>query len=220
MASERKGVLLVEDHPLVLEILSLVAKATFHSPVIHTATSIQRALEIVRRESKLDLVVLDLLLPDSGRYEGLRELVAACGGIPILVFSAIEEPKVIQEVLDAGAAGYAPKTTPRPVLSNVMRLVAAGGRYVPPQALGQKALSAPRAKENRLTPRQVEVLYLVSQGLSNKEIAKKMGITVETVKQHLQAIYTVLGATSRMRAVVIARRLGIKLEDASGSSGK
>lgn len=216
--SECKKILLVEDHPLVLEILTLVVKATFPSSVVYTAGGLNDALEVKRRESDLDLIVFDLLLPDAGNVDALRRLIQTWKDVPILVFSAIEDPEVIQAVLDAGATGYAPKTTTRPVLSHALRLVTSGGRYIPPQALAQKAPKPAPPPRSRLTRRQIEVLQFVSEGFSNKEIADKMGITVETVKQHLQGLYTALGATSRMRAVVIARRLGIDFEDHNAGS--
>ena len=112
----------------------------------------------------------------------------------------------------AGAAGYLPKTTPHSIITHALRLVAAGGRYIPPQVLGVHSARPDLSMPAQLTPRQLDVLGLVNQGLSNKQIGRRLGIAVETVKQHLQLAYGVLGASSRIQAVVAARRLGIDLE--------
>lgn len=152
--------------------------------------------------------MLDLGLPGCAGIEALTRMRAAAPEARIVVVSATEERDVILAALRAGAAGYVPKTSKPGVVTAALRLVAAGGVYVPPQTLGD----VPAAARKALTGRQLEVLRLLARGLANKEIARNLRIGQETVKQHARAVYAALGVSRRAQAGRAAERRGIKLD--------
>jgi len=205
-----KNVLVVDDHPIVLEIMGAMAQAVFPSAAIWRASSFEEAAAAAAGTERLDMALIDLGLPGCAGVEALSRFRELAPEVPAVVISAIEERAVVVAALDAGAKGYIPKTSKPDVISAALRLVAAGGVYVPPQALGEAPVaSTPRT--TALTERQLEVLRLITQGLANKEIAKELRIARETVKQHAKAVYAVLGIASRSQAARAAERRGIKL---------
>jgi DNA-binding NarL/FixJ family response regulator len=116
--------------------------------------------------------------------------------------------------LDLGAMGYIPKTSPRDVLLNAVRLVAAGGIYLPAAALKQRELPAParRGADLKLSSRQREVLELLLKGLPNKLIARQLDISENTTKIHVSAVLRALGVSTRTQALIAANRIGLQLE--------
>jgi DNA-binding NarL/FixJ family response regulator len=121
------------------------------------------------------------------------------------VVSASETSVVVAAALKLGAAGYIPKTSTPHVIVAALRVIVAGGIYIPPQVLAEIA-HAPM-----FTARQLEVLQLIAQGASNREIARALGIADNTAKQHTHAVFQALNVTSRSQAIVMAARLGIDL---------
>jgi two-component system, NarL family, nitrate/nitrite response regulator NarL len=216
-ARAREQVLIVDDHPLVLDALRVTVQWTFPGALVSLAVDLSKAIEAALQAERLDLVALDLQLPDSSGIATLTRFLQHCSQAPVIVVSGQEEPGVIRDALTAGARGYVPKSSSRDVLMAALRLVAGGGIYIPPQVLSvmneQPGLAGSDGSpaSSPLTERQIEVLSLASQGLGNRLIARQLGIAEDTVKQHLQAVYTALGASSRMQAVVAARRFGIRL---------
>jgi two-component system, NarL family, nitrate/nitrite response regulator NarL len=219
-ARAREQVLIVDDHPLVLDALRVTVQWTFPCALVSLAVDLSKAIEAGLQAERLDLVALDLQLPDSSGIATLTRFLQHCSQAPVIVVSGQEEPGVIRDALTAGARGYVPKSSSRDVLMAALRLVAGGGIYIPPQVLSVMNEQPGRAElagsdgppaSSPLTERQIEVLSLASQGLGNRLIARQLGIAEDTVKQHLQAVYTALGASSRMQAVVAARRFGIRL---------
>lgn len=205
-----RNVLVVDDHPIVLEVMGAMAHAVFPAAAIWRAGSFEEAAAAAAAVDGLDLALIDLGLPGCSGIEALSRFRELVPEVTAVVISANEEPSVVVAALEAGARGYIPKTSKPDVISAALRLVAAGGVYVPPQALGDAAASsAPRS--SALTDRQLEVLRLITQGLANKEIAKQLRIARETVKQHAKAVYAALGIASRSQAARAAERRGIKL---------
>jgi len=200
--------LLVDDHPLIHQIMpAMLRKAIGDHVLVHTAETLEEALDCVRKNGQLDLILLDLGLPGCSGIEALERLRERCPGTKIVVLSAAQDPESIQSALRAGAEGYIPKTSPPPTIVDALRLVCDGGTYVPPQALD---LSERRVAQPKLSQRQREVLQLMLRGLSNREIAKRMRIAENTVKHHIGVVYETLGATSRAEAITVALRRGYK----------
>jgi DNA-binding NarL/FixJ family response regulator len=199
-------VLVVDDHPLVLLVMLEQARAGFPGAHVVSAGTVAEAIE--RAGEGVELVMLDLGLPGCVGIEALTRMRAAVSGARIVVVSATEERAVILAALDAGAAGYIPKTSAPGVVTAALRLVAEGGVYVPPQALeGARA-----AAGIRLTVRELDVLRLIVRGLANKEIARNLRISKDTVKQHASAVYAALGVKSRSQVGRAAELRGIKLD--------
>ena len=201
-------ILLVDDHPVIHITLGAVARKVFDGATVFTASDLEDALEQARGAERLDLVLLDLGLPGCSGIDALTRFRTACPQPRVVVFSAIEDRGSILRALEAGAAGYIPKTHTSPVISAALRLVGEGGVYVPPQALEPAEGDATQ----RLTERQLEVLRFMARGLPNKEIAQQLRIACDTVKQHAKAIYSTLGIETRRDAASAAERRGIKLD--------
>lgn len=130
--------------------------------------------------------------------------------MPVVVFSANEDPQVMLATLDAGARGYIPKTRGKSLVSAALLLVAAGDFYVPPEI--RRAHELAMTQSVRFTNRQRQVLRGIAQGLSNKQIARSLSIGEETVKHHIKPVFAALGITSRAQAASAVTRHGIKLD--------
>jgi DNA-binding NarL/FixJ family response regulator len=203
-------ILLVEDHPLLRQGVKLVLARVDAEAELVDAPDARTALALTAEQLDWDLVMLDLGLPDNDGLALLRTLRGRLPSTPIVVLSASEEPEVIHEALGAGAFGYVPKSSSNETLFNALRLVLAGTPYVPPQALlSMERDERPLAANVHVTPRQRDVLDLLAQGRSNKQIARELGLTPGTVRIHMTAIFKALQASNRTEAVFVARRLGL-----------
>jgi two-component system, NarL family, nitrate/nitrite response regulator NarL len=157
-----------------------------------------------------DLILCDLLMPGAGPQQGISQLRAAAGEVPLLVVTGSQDDQTMLAILALGVAGFVPKAVSGPVLEAAIRLVMAGGQYLPPR-LAALALRqpAPAVVELPLTPRQRDVLRAIADGRTTKEIALELGIAPATVKAHTATILDVLGASNRAQAAAIARAAGI-----------
>ena len=127
--------------------------------------------------------------------------------LPLVVQSANCERESILGALEAGAVGYIPKTSKPDVMIAALKVIAAGGTYVPPEALEEPVKGAPHRRGGlELTGRQKEVLALILKGYNNERIALELGIAPNTVKQHAHAIFNALGVSTRAEAVIAAQK--------------
>lgn len=206
-----KNILVVDDHPVVLEVMSALARAEFSEATIYHARDCEAAEQAAASVKALDLVLLDLGLPGCAGIWSLTRLREIVPELCVVVFSASEEREVILAALEAGARGYIPKTSEPEVIRAALRLVAAGSIYVPPQALSIEPAADKPPAALALTERQLDVLRLITHGFANKEIAAQLRIAKDTVKQHAKAVYAALGIVNRAQAARAAERRGIKL---------
>lgn len=200
-------VLLVDDHPLIQEILPAVVSKALGQATIHVANSLQEAFEHAGRCDHLDFVLLDLGLPGCSGIESLNEFLDKYPAARVVVVSAVEDRDTILAAFKAGAVGYIPKTSKQEVIIAALKVVAAGGIYVPREVL-ESAVTGTGHPE--LSERQLEVLRLMLNGLPNRSIAKRLEISENTVKHHIGAIYGVLGTSFRAEAMATALRRGFK----------
>ena len=208
-----KSILIVDDHPLLLEILGALAHKVFPEACVRTAESCEQALEAARSAEAPDLVLLDLGLPGCAGIMALDRFREAQPAMRVVVVSSTEEREVVLAALEAGAVGYIPKTSMPDVFAAALRLVAAGGIYVPPQALrAEPPAIHMEQRRAELTERQRDVLRLIAKGMGNKEIARSLRIAKDTVKQHAKAVYAALGVAGRAQAARVAESRGIKLD--------
>lgn len=205
-------VLLVDDHPILHETIGAVVRSIVADVHLHSETDLENALSKARQLKKLDLVLLDLGLPGYTGVDALLRFRKTLPRLRVAVISAIDDPESIRAVLDAGAAGYLPKTSPPRVMADALRLILDGGTYVPPEAMGAvaPARKAPTLADLGITERQADVLRLLAKGLPNAEIARTLGISGNTVKQHAHSAYRALGVSSRTEAMVALAKMGIK----------
>jgi DNA-binding NarL/FixJ family response regulator len=199
-------ILIVDDHPLFREGLKTLLAALEPGVRVSDAGSVAEAVAL-RGDDAPDLVLLDMNLPGTSRLDALRQVKAAHEGAAVVVVSGDENPLLIRSAVDAGAAGYIPKSTDASLTIQALRLVLANGIYLPRAALtatgaGGAPSQPPGATGSpEFSDRQLAVLKCLLQGKANKVIARELGIAEGTVKAHLWAIYQALGVNSRAQAM-------------------
>ncbi len=216
-----RNVLIIDGHPLVNEVLGSVVRSVMTDVKVRTASNLEGAVAMLRDDSKLDLVLLDLDLPGCAGIEALTRFRATFPAVQVVVISADDRRATILAAFRGGAIGYLPKTLTRKVIGAAMQVIAAGGFYVPYEALGDMcnghaaggngsatSNGATTAVKLGLTQRQYEVLQLIHRGYNNRRIARHLDISEGTVKQHVHAMLGTLGVSSRTEAIAAASRLG------------
>lgn len=197
---------LADDHPIVRAALSSALADLAPAVRFREASDAAGALALLDGQPALDLLVVDLRMPGSDGLSTVRALRARAPGVPLVVVSAEDDPVHVAPLLALGVAGFIPKSEPPAVIVSALRLVLAGGTYVPPRLAAGAAAPAPGVADTGLTPRQWEVVKLLARGLPNKAIANALGVTEGTVKVHLIAVFRALGVRNRTSAVIAARR--------------
>lgn len=209
----RSSILIVDDHPLFVEALKVVIEGAFPEATIKDAASIEAARTVLEQQGPFDLVLLDLSMPGTRGLDGLLELRTRHPRLPIVVVSALEDPRIIHEVMTCGAAGFISKSTRGSELGDAIREVMAGSvvlpkGYEPPHADAEAARNSDlTARLATLTPQQVRVLQMLRQGLLNKQIAYDLGVGETTVKAHVSEILRKLKVSSRTQAVIEAAKI-------------
>ena len=191
-------ILSCEDHDLFREGLRHVLLGLPGRPQLLEARTAAAARECLANDPEIGLVLLDLALPDATGLDFLRELRRDHPLTGVAIVSASERPADVRAALEAGAAGYIPKSSDRDVLVGALSVVLAGGVYMPAHLLD----AAPPSSLPGLTARQRDVAGLLARGLTNKEIASVLGIGPGTVKTHVAAILRELDVTNRTEAVM------------------
>ncbi len=225
-------VLLVDDHTLFRHGLKYLLADLDPAISFLEGHTVASALTHADRED-IDLILLDLHLPDVHGLDGLRAVKAAFADSTVVVLSSEENAVLVRDCIEAGAAGFIPKSSTPAVLVSALRLVLSGGTYLPPQVLGMRGTEPaaavapsvatppppPRTMHEtgtRLTDRQLQILLLTVQGKSNKMIARELGVSEGTVKQHLSALFRTLGVNNRTEAVFVAAELGLSAPPGRG----
>lgn len=216
-------VLLVDDHPLILSALKAMIENLVPGVVVNAVSSAREARFTLRVQQDHDLMLLDLQLGDANGFDLLTEVRRTDPELSVVVLSSSDRASDVIQAIDLGAMGFLPKRMTTEDLADALRLVMAGGIYVPtmtvnpmrdadeplpapavPPATGGagNGESLPSFEELGVTPRQADVLMLLLQGKSNKDIARRLGLSVETIKDHVQAVLRALGVSSRTQAVL------------------
>ena len=215
-------VLIVDDHPLFREGLHFILSDLADGLEFDNAAGVKSISAASLKTA--DLILLDLQTVDSKGLESLhyvrhREPVGS-----VVVISSDDDPYLIRECIENGAAGFIPKTSEPKVLVAALRLILAGGLYLPPQAAMEGSngpahnKSATSDRHGGLTKRQLHAVLLVAKGMANKNIADIMGITEGTVKLHLSAAFKTLNVKNRTEAVYAISKMGIKTSDIESDS--
>ena len=217
-------IVVADDHALVRGGIGILLKTLHPDTEVIECNNYDKTLQILDGAEPVDLLLLDLLMPGMDLIKSVKHICGNWPDVPVVVISVREDMQTILEALRAGAMGYIPKTSSPDVTMNAIRLVLSGGIYVPPDALqlgaGYRAESLSSLSElpgevmptrpvHRLTSRQVDVMDLITEGRSNKEVASELNLTPGTVKMHLSRIYKVLGVASRTKAIAKYTRLGM-----------
>ena len=215
--------LIADDHPLLRDALSQILRTLDNRMILLEADDGGAVRRLVQEHPDLDLLLLDISLPGVRGLDLFHDLRQQQPTLPIVAFSGIEDPVTVKAVLAGGGMGFIPKSSPPPVMINALRLVLAGGRYLPPALLAEAA-TTPEVVGDGVTPvalglteRQQQVLHCLVQGLSNKEICRVLGLAEATVKIHVSAILKALRVTSRTQAVIRCTQLGLAPPDPGGA---
>ncbi len=202
------SILVVEDHALFREALRGVVQALGATEVIE-ARDFAQACARLAQEPPIDLLLLDLRLPDRCGLGTVRELRSLHPALPLVVISADEDPQSMREALDMGVMGYIPKSASREVMLRALALVLAGEIFVPRHALDATPAGGPAqaAPHPPLSPRQWSIARLLAEGCPNREIARRLDIAEATVKAHLTRIFQILGVENRAQAALAAQAL-------------
>lgn len=203
-------VALVDDHAMVRQGLQQLLAGVEDIEVVGTAGSGREAITMVR-DAAPDVVLMDLQMPDLDGVGATRAIVAADDSVQVVVLTSFSDRDRIVAALDAGAVGYLLKDADPEDLIAGIRAAARGESPLHPKAARQllTARTAARGGPVDLTPREVEVLSLVRQGLANKQIARRLGISERTVKAHLTSTFQRIGVVDRTQAALWAERHGV-----------
>jgi two-component system, NarL family, nitrate/nitrite response regulator NarL len=208
--------LIVDDHPVVRDGLAALLRQLGPEVTVLLAEGGSQGLGHAAGHPDLDLVVLDLAMPDSDGFATLHEFGRLQPQLPIIVVSSSEDPRDVRRALAAGALGYIPKSAPPQTILAAVQFVLAGNVYVPtflaqnPASMRDEADddSAPKSVVS-LTSRQTDVLRLLREGRSNKEIGRKLGLSEKTVKVHVTALFKALNVANRIQAAAMADKVGL-----------
>lgn len=204
-------IVIVDDHPLFRGALSQALRSSLDRAEILEAGSLDELTELLGKSAEIDLILLDLLLPGVQGLSGLLYLRAQHPEIPVVVVSATEDPQIIRRSIAFGASGFVPKSQPVDEIRSAVRRVLNGDVWTPPDV----DMSVPADTETgdllgrlaTLTPQQVRVLMMLGEGLLNKQIAYKLGVSEATIKAHVSAILQKLGVDSRTQAVIAINKI-------------
>ncbi len=211
-----KSCLICDDHALVREALAGTVRLGWPGAASTEVGDFPSAWAAAAAGH--DLILADLMMPGASPLAGIDGILKAAPATPVLVITGTEDDSLLLALLDRGVAGFAPKSASGSIIEAAMRLILAGGRYLPPRvadiagariASGSVApmLDAAAGVVERLTDRQMDVLRLMAEGRSNKDIARLLDIAPSTIKSHMSQILVTLGTTNRTEAAMKARRL-------------
>jgi DNA-binding NarL/FixJ family response regulator len=203
-------VLLVDPHVMVAECVRRVLGEGGEIEVVGVARTAAEAMAVAI-DRRPDVILMDYVLPDSNGAIAAREILARSPDAKILLLIGIEESTALTDAVDAGCVGYLEKTNTLDKLVAAVHAVAAGEVVLSPGELGR--VSAQRVEPGvgaaRLTPRELEILDLLGEGLSNQAIASRLTLSINTVRTHVQSVLRKLNAHSKLEAVMIATSRGL-----------
>lgn len=214
--------LIVDDHGLVREGLKAIVGQSDLQAQYLEAWDESSIWQQLNQHSDVDLVLLDIQLPGLSGMELLKRIVQERPQLPIIMLSADHDSDTVSQALQSGASGFMPKSSLNQVLISAIRLVLAGGVYIPPEALlksAPKPVATSTAQPTAtleslgLTGRQVDVLRLLLKGMSNKLISRQIDLAEATVKIHIRGILRSLNVTTRTEALVKLTEMGIRFSD-------
>jgi DNA-binding NarL/FixJ family response regulator len=206
-------VLIIDDHPLFREALSAALSLCYPTTRAREVSTIEEAISVLDADRDYDIALLDLNMPGVQGFQGLLTLRTLHPRLPVLVVSGLENEQIIDEAIAYGAAGFLPKSLGREVLAKAIDTVMAGDVYMPDRLSCSVASDSADHKSRiierllSLTPQQLKVLFMLREGLLNKQIAYELDVGATTVKKHVSEILRKLGVHSRTQAVIEVSKL-------------
>jgi len=215
-------ILIADDHPLMRGALSHAVSSELTDITIHEAGNLGEAIAAIeacrKQDHDIDLILLDLHMPGMNGFTGLFTLRASYPDIPVTIVSASQDMPVVRRAIEYGAAAFVPKSAPVEQIGAALRAVLDGEMWMPDWARDaienspQKDANTDIAtKISQLTPQQLRVLNMLTEGKLNKQIAYELDVTEATIKAHVSAILRKLSVHSRTQAVIVARELQLQV---------
>jgi DNA-binding NarL/FixJ family response regulator len=209
-------IMVVDDHALVRRGMTYVVKEGFPDAEVNEAESSAAALELLHANHEYDLMLVDVRMPDLDGLELLRAVKVEWPGIPVIMLSTYENAPYVKRALADGAAGYLLKEATPEDLSQAINVAMSGsGNVLSPRVIQNLFEDQENNGRNghrneySLTQREHDILALLSEGRSNREIAQALFLSEKTVKAHLAAIFRKLGVTNRTQAAMMAVQMGV-----------
>jgi NarL family two-component system response regulator LiaR len=218
---QKTRILIADDHPLLREALCQVFSSQKDMEIVGQAGNGEEAIDLASK-LKPDILVMDIMMPKSDGLEASRQIKKITPNTAILILTAYDDDNYVLGLLEAGATGYLMKSAKGQDLVEAVRAVQAGESVLHPkiiekllkQAMVKPVETAEHKTKDLLSERETEILKFLATGISNKEIAEKLCLSLRTVKAHMSNIFTKMNVASRSEALVEALRKGLlTLED-------
>ncbi len=205
-------ILLADDHAMMREGLRSILENELHLNVIAQAANGRAAVEFAKQH-KPDLIIMDISMPDMNGIEATRQILQDVPGTKIIALSMHTDKRFVGEMLSAGASGYLLKQSATDELQQALETVLAGKTYISPEIAGVVVQEFVQMKKNaesvELTPKERQVLQLIAEGISTKEIASKLNLSIPTIDTHRQHIMAKLNIHSVAELTKYAIRTGL-----------
>ena len=201
-------ILIADDHDLLRDTLVLFLEKEGDIATSAVGT-LEQAVDCIKVDERYDLILLDYNMPGMNGLEGLRRAIALSGGQRVALISGEATKQIAEDALQAGAAGFVPKSLPAKSLVSAVEFMAMGEQFAPIDFMTAVDNSPSNPLVDKLTERELQVLKGLTEGKSNKEIARDLDIQEPTVKLHMKTLYRKVGAANRTQAALFAREAGL-----------
>ena len=205
--ADRHHFIIADDHPLFRDALRQTVEQAFANVQITEAGNLQEVADAIEAADEPDIVLFDLKMPGVRGFSGLTFLRAQYPAAPICVVSASDDASTVRNALQLGASGFVSKSAPPNEIRSAIQVILDGGRWIPAGLTEADGGDGVAGRLKSLTPQQVRVLMMLSEGLLNKQIAYELGVSEATVKAHVSAILQKLKVQNRTKAVLVAAQI-------------
>ncbi|WP_444993953.1 LuxR C-terminal-related transcriptional regulator [Aliikangiella sp. IMCC44359] len=204
-------ILLIDDHDMFRDGISMLLSREYPDIQILQAKDLSEALEHLEKHSDFSMVLLDLHLQDSSPHENIKSIISRYPKAPVSIISGEERPEFIRNIMEYKINAYIPKTIGNDEFVRAIKKVLSGKSYLPPMVEEEIRRYEEDGSPliNKLTQRQIQVLALLAEGVSNQQIAEKLNISGNTITVHVKSILKTLNAANRTEAGFLARKYGI-----------